>query len=231
MATLTVTAVNDAPVANAGTDQTLECAGGLTPVTLSGTAFDQDGDTPITFEWREGATVLGTGATLNTTLGFGTHTITLKVTDPSNAYGEDTVVINIVDTTAPVLTSNGQTISLWPVNKKYYAINVPDLVQSAGDTCNSGVNLGSVVIAKVTSDEGSPSDNDIIIAADCKSVQLRADRNGNGNGRVYTITFRVRDSVGNVTTLVRKVMVPHDQGNGSVAIDSGVAYTVTSSCP
>jgi DNA/RNA endonuclease G (NUC1) len=225
---ITVAAGNDAPVANAGTDQTVECTGA---VTLNGTqSFDPDGDTPLTFEWREGTTVLGTGATLSVTLGYGLHTITLKVTDPSGAYGEDTVNVNVIDTTAPVITPNGQTISLWPANKKLYTISVADLVQSASDSCDASVNLGSVVIASVTSDEGSAADGDIVIGGDCKSVQLRADRNGSSDGRVYTITFRVRDTAGNTTTLTRQVTVPHNQGNSN-AVNSGVAYAVTSGCP
>jgi DNA/RNA endonuclease G (NUC1) len=278
---IAVESINDAPVANAGPDQTLECAGALT---LNGSASsDPDGDTPLTYQWREGTTVLGTGATLNTSRPFGSHTITLKVTDPSGAFSEDTVIVNVVDTTMPTITPNnltilldnltivfnsqtvtingltfpfngysfafngqtfafngqtvtingqpyplnGQTITLWSPNKKYHTIKVSDLVKSASDSCDSGVNLNSVVIANVTSDEGSLSNNDIIIGADCKSVQLKADRNGNGNGRVYTITFRVRDAAGNATTLARQVIIPR---NGIGAIDSGVAYTVTSSC-
>ncbi|HEX8136386.1 MAG TPA: tandem-95 repeat protein [Pyrinomonadaceae bacterium] len=226
---ITVSPVNDAPTANAGADQTIECTGA---VTLDGSAsFDLDGDAPLSYEWKEGAVVLGTTAVLNTTLSFGQHTITLTVKDPGGLVGTDTVVVNIIDTTAPTIVSNGQMISLWPPDKQYHAISVADLVLSASDSCDAGVNLNSVVIEKVTSDEGSPASGDIIIAGDCKSVQLKADRNGGGNGRVYTITFRVRDAAGNSTTLARQVSVQHDQGSGSNAVDSGVAYTVTSSCP
>lgn len=229
--TITVTPVNDPPVANAGPDQTLECAGGQAAVALNGSAStDQENDT-LAYEWREGATVLGTGVILNTSLPFGPHTITLKVTDPSGGFSEDTVTVNIVDTTNPTITPNGQAITLWSPNKKHHTVSVSDLIANAGDSCDTGVNLSSVVISKVTSDEGSLADNDIIIAADCKSVQLRADRNGNDDGRVYTITFRVRDAVGHVQTLTRQVIVPHDQENGNSAIDSGIAYTVNSSCP
>jgi DNA/RNA endonuclease G (NUC1) len=224
---ITVNSDNDAPVANAGVDQTVECSG---TVTLDGSASsDLDGDT-LSYQWREGATVLGTGVTLNKQFSFGSHTVTLKVTDPSGAFSEDTVTVNVLDTTFPTLTSNGQTISIWPPNKKYRTIGVSDLVQSASDSCDAGVNLNSVVIIKVTSDEGTLSGNDIVIAPNCKTVQLRADRNGNGDGRVYTVTFGVRDAAGNLTTLARQVIVPHDQGNGNGAIDSGVAYTVTSNC-
>jgi endonuclease G len=222
---ITVTPVNDAPVANAGADQTVECGNG---VTLDGSlSTDVDND-ELSYEWREGTNVLGTGVTLNTQLGSGSHTITLKVTDTSNASSEDTVVINVIDTTAPTLTSNGHVISLWPVNKKYHQITVSDLVANASDSCDTSVNLSSVVIAQVSSDEGNASNNDIVVGADCRSVQLRADRNGNGNGRVYTITFTVSDAAGNTTTLTRQVLVPHNQGGS--AIDSGAAYAVQGNC-
>jgi len=147
----------------------------------------------------------------------------------SSANGGGT--LTIVDTSVPTITLNGNTISLWPVNKSYRTVNVADLVASASDGCDTSVNLNSVVISKVTSDEGTSASGDILIAADCKSVQLRQDRNGNGDGRVYTITFRVSDSAGNSTTTTAKVTVPHDQGSGSVAVDSGAAYTINGTCP
>jgi hypothetical protein len=98
------------------------------------------------------------------------------------------------------------------------------------------VNINSVRIAKVTSDEPENSGgdgntlNDIVIAANCKSVQLRSERMGNGNGRVYTITFKVTDASGNVSTATAKVTVPHSQ-NGSPAVDDGPQYTVLGGCP
>jgi hypothetical protein len=61
-------------------------------------------------------------------------------------------------------------------------------------------------------------------------VQLRAERDGGGDGRVYTITFRVRDTAGNTGFATAQVIVPHDQGHPN-AVDSGVAYTVISGCP
>ena len=40
--------------------------------------------------------------------------------------------------------------------------------------------------------------------------QLRAERSGNGPGRVYTLTYRGTDLAGNATTSSCKVTVPHD---------------------
>jgi hypothetical protein len=144
--------------------------------------------------------------------------------------------VTVNDTQAPVLTTNLQTITLWPPNHKYRTIDVADLVASASDNCDPGVVLGSVRIDQVTSDEPNQSagsgntTNDVVIAPDCTSVQLRSERKGNGNGRVYTITFEVTDAANNVSTATAKVTVPHSQ-NGSPALDDGPAYTVTSSCP
>ena len=72
------------------------------------------------------------------------------------------------------------------------------------------------------------TNNDIVITPDCKSVQLRRARDGGGNGRVYKITLKVKDSSGNVTTAVRQVFV--SSGSGPV-IDSGVHYTVNGCSP
>ena len=107
---------------------------------------------------------------------------------------------------------------------------------SASDLCDPAVTINSVVIAKVTSDEADNSGgdgnttHDIVIAADCKSAQLRSERMGSGNGRVYTITFKVTDASGNVATATAKVTVPHSQ-NGAAAVDDGPLYTVLSACP
>ena len=95
------------PVADAGTDHTVECAGALTPVALNGTASTPGSGTINSYSWKEGATTLGTGATLNVSLPAGSHTITLTVTDTGGGSDTDDVLINIVDTIPPVITVIG----------------------------------------------------------------------------------------------------------------------------
>jgi hypothetical protein len=168
----------------------------------------------------------------------GTTTVTSTATDAAGNTTSCSFTVTVKDVTPPVITLNGQTITLWPPNHQYATINVTDLVASASDLCDAGVNINSVVISEVTSDE--PEDaagngdgntlNDIVIAGNCKSVQLRSEREGNGDGRVYTITFEVTDSSGNATTVTAKVTVPHSQ-NGAPAVDSGPQYTVMGGCP
>jgi hypothetical protein len=166
----------------------------------------------------------------------GTTTVTATATDAAGNTTSCTFNVTVKDVTPPVITLNGQSITLWPPNHKYVTVNVTDLVASASDLCDAGVNINSVKIAKVTSDEPDNSagdgntTSDIVIAGDCKSVQVRSERKGNGDGRVYTITFKVTDSSGNSTTVTAKVTVPHSQ-NGAAAVDSGPQYTVLSGCP
>jgi len=168
----------------------------------------------------------------------GAYIITYNATDPSgNSAIPVTRTVNVVDTTAPTITLNGQTITLWPPNHKYETVRVTDFVTGASDGCDASVDINDVVISQVTSDEldNSGGDgnttHDIVIASNCKSVQLRSERDGGGNGRVYTITFSVRDTAGHVTTATAKVTVPKSQGNGGAAVDDGPHYTVNGSCP
>src|SRR5439155_25870466 len=51
-----MTPTNTPPVANAGQDQIVECAGSTgTRVTLSGSASSDPDDDPLTFEWKNAA--------------------------------------------------------------------------------------------------------------------------------------------------------------------------------
>jgi hypothetical protein len=164
----------------------------------------------------------------------GNTTVTYSATDAAGHTVSATQVVTVVDNTAPVITVNGSTPSMWPPNHKYQTFQLTGFVTGASDNCG-GVSLSNVVIEKVTSDEtengngDGNTDDDIIIAANCKSVQLRSERDGGGNGRVYTITFKVTDSHGVVGRATSKVVVPHNPGE--TPVDSGVHYTVNGTCP
>lgn len=167
----------------------------------------------------------------------GNHTVTVTTT---GACGSETqTAILTVNNGTPVINLLTNSATMWPPNHAYQTFSITDFVASASSSCDSSVDINDVVIEKVSSDEPeeNPSGadgntlNDIVIAPDCKSVQLRRERDGNLNGRVYTITFKVADSFGNTTTATVKVSVP--KNNNGTAVDNGAAagYTVNSLCP
>ena len=47
---------------------------------------------------------------------------------------------------------------------------------------------------------------------DDRAFSLRAERDGNGTGRIYTVIYRVTDKSGNQTVKSAIVTVPHDNG-------------------
>lgn len=93
---------NQAPVAGAPASYTTDCQ---TPVTLDGSAsMDPDGDT-LTYEWSEGAMVLGTESSLTASFSLGVHNVILKVTDPCGESSQTSVQVMVVDTEAPIIES------------------------------------------------------------------------------------------------------------------------------
>jgi len=96
---------NTPPIANAGTDQIVECT---EQVTLNGTqSSDPDGDA-LSYEWSEGNFVLGTNSTITVLVGPGTHAMTLKVSDPCGDSAQDTVTVQVVaDTIPPTISCPG----------------------------------------------------------------------------------------------------------------------------
>ncbi len=100
---------NSAPVANAGSDISVNagsnCSG---TVTLDGSATtDADGLNTLSYTWKEGSTILGTGVTLSKSFSLGTHTVSLTVKDNWGILSTDIVVITVSDVTPPSIVCPG----------------------------------------------------------------------------------------------------------------------------
>lgn len=176
---------------------------------------------------------------------LGTSTVDYTATDDAGLTAQCSSTVTVVDTTPPTVTSAGMAL-LWPPNHKYHTITAATCFASATDTCGiSGDILASGVITAAYSDEpedapeakGRGAENgdgstldDIILACGSGTAQVRAERLGNGDGRVYTLVFEFTDASGNATTATCTVGVPHDQGQGATPVDSG-ASTYSESCP
>ena len=212
-----VTSVNRPPVADAGPDQTVEQAYYQgADVTLDGSgSSDPDGD-PLTYSWTwDGESATGVSPTVS--LPLGATTVTLVVNDGTVNSDPATVVITVRDTTPPVISVTVSPDTLWPPNHKMVDIVATVTVD---DICDA---TPTVVLTSVTSDE--PDDakgngdgktvNDIQgndTETEDYEFQLRAERCGTEDGRIYTITYRVTDASGNTADASATVVVPHDMG-------------------
>jgi DNA-binding beta-propeller fold protein YncE len=132
-----------APTANAGADQTVECAGATTAVNLDGSASTAGSGTINSYSWAEGATPLGTGAMLTVNLPTGTHTITLTVTDTGGGSDTDDVVITVQDTLAPDITCPADVVVNLPMNSTATSMVVNYPAVTATDSCSSSVTVNS----------------------------------------------------------------------------------------
>lgn len=121
-------------------------------------------------------------------------------------------VITVVDTTAPIISSMSVSPEvLWPPNHKMRPVTVE---VDALDNCDP---KPGCKVTSVSSNEPVDGLGDGNTAPDWEitgdlTVNLRAERSGNGNGRVYTLTVECTDACGNSSTRTTEVTVPHDKG-------------------
>ncbi|MBN2180696.1 MAG: hypothetical protein JW715_02185 [Sedimentisphaerales bacterium] len=145
----------------------------------------------------------------------------------------DNVVISLTedeDNTPPEVVVGGMS-ELWPPNHKYHTFNLSDLVLSVVDDRDGELDIdGSCVILSIYSDEpedakgnGDGSTVDDIVILGPSSFEVRSERQGGGNGRVYGVTFEVVDSSGNSTVMTVYLGVPKDQSGKKPVVDDGVA--------
>jgi hypothetical protein len=143
---------------------------------------------------------------------LGTTKVTFTATDDSGNQAHASTTVTVVDTKPPVI--QGITPSpdvLWPPN---HAMRSVDLHVAVRDICDT---KPSCKVVSITSSEpvtgpGDHSSPDWVITGNL-TVGLRAERRGNGSGRVYTIQLRCTDDSGNSSTRTTKVTVPHDRGH------------------
>ncbi|MBO0843886.1 MAG: AGE family epimerase/isomerase [Nocardioides sp.] len=108
-----------------------------------------------------------------------------------------------VDRTPPTVSGlPEQPCAIWPPNDRMVTI-----AHVVGADALSGL---ADLTVDVTADE--PDAGDVLV--DGGTVQVRAFRDDEGDGRVYTVTATATDAAGNVTVGQGTCTVPHDQRGG-----------------
>ncbi len=214
------------PAANAGPDVTIACVGpNGAPIAMNGTGSAVDGN--VVYLWTAPGVTFNDPTLLNPIgffpVGVTVATLTVTFTDPATGtqfFNSDTVVVTVADTEPPIIYGMANPAVLWPPNHQMQQVNVDLLVY---DRCSEGT--PDVELISITSNEPDDGNGDgnttgdiqgAEIGTDDRSFQLRAERAGPGNGRVYTATYRAWNQAGLASDATVLVIVPHDMGNGGV---------------
>jgi len=147
---------------------------------------------------------------------LGTTQLVYIATDDSGNADTCMTSVTVIDTTPPEIDVVLDRKVLWPPNHKMVLVSADVTVT---DICDS---MPTFELESITSNE--PPDGrgdgkhlpDINIISD-KKFELRAERSGNGDGRVYTIIHKAMDASGNMAWDTTFVRVPHDMGGNAVA--------------
>jgi hypothetical protein len=206
------------PIANAGESSMVECAGpDGTQVRLQGSAHDELPFDDLTFKWvgtfEEGGGVVY-GASQTVTLPQGANQLALIVSDEHQNSLPAAITVLVEDTSNPELDVYLSPSVLWPPNHKFVEVSADIEV---ADLCSHDVYVRLVSIVSNEDEDGrgdgstSPDIQGAEFGTDDRSFQLRAERSGRGDGRVYTVTYEAEDLRGNITRQEATVTVPHNQ--------------------
>ncbi len=132
--------------------------------------------------------------------------------------------LTVTDSQAPTLTP--KTLNIWPPNHKFHTVSVNDCV-SVVDACQSDLKAEFIWASsdEPVDDLGDGHHSPDILIDDCNQVQVRAERQGPKDGRVYKLGVRVVDGAGHATESECAIIVDHDK-RGIVGADSGESYRI-----
>jgi PKD repeat protein len=223
--TITVTPVDDPPVANNQSLTTPED----TPLPVTLTADEVDGD-PLTFVVVTGpahGTLSGAAPNLVYTPApnyHGPDSVVFRVNDGHSDSNLATVAITVTPVNDPPVCEAAQIDGpqLWPPNHVMAQLQV----RGVDDVDDDPV---TVQATSVFQDEpvNAQADGDTSPDATLSPLQVRSEKSGQGDGRVYHIRFRGTDGQGGTCTGTVQVCVPHDQSPTVTCGDGGPLYDST----
>ncbi|MGC1321970.1 MAG: hypothetical protein WA849_07300 [Candidatus Udaeobacter sp.] len=140
-----------------------------------------------------------------------TATVSSSTPDPDPNNDSSTATATASNPPPTITGAAADPSVLWPPNHRMVNVTV-----SYDVTDNCPLPFGSCTLS-VSSNEsvlghGSGHTSPDWIVVDDHDVMLRAEREGNGSGRIYTITITCTDSGGNSSEEQVEVLVPHDMG-------------------
>jgi predicted extracellular nuclease len=144
--------------------------------------------------------------------------------DPYRSSDHDPVIVGLELNASPVCDAAvASPDQVFPPNHQFVPVEVDGVTDPEGDDV-------TITIDSIFSDEAVDADDSGNTAPDGRGVgsstaEVRAERVGDGNGRVYTIGFTATDAFGGSCTGAVTVAVP--VGRRGEAVDDGPLYDAT----
>lgn len=230
------------PTCDLGDDISVVATGLLTPVELVPvSATDPDGDDALlAYSWSvpidSGAEFEGGIVDGPTAVGLfpvGDTVVTLQVTDPLGGSSACEVTVSITLPAPPVIACEVDPQIMWPPNHKMREVTI--VANASSDVAALPTDL--VISCLVSSDEpdsARPGDRggdvngedghtapvsvDLEYDADegayVGTLRLRSEREGSGDGRIYSLATTAEDIFGQTGSDDCIVFVPHDRSQG-----------------
>lgn len=148
--------------------------------------------------------------------------------NPYRSSDHDPVIVGLDLNAPPVCTGAApSTASLWPANHKLVAVQIEGVTDPDGDSVT--IEVTSIYQDEPVNAIGNGDGNTSPDAAgvETSTAEVRAERAGRGNGRVYHIGFTAMDADGLSCSGEVQVSVPRDQRRGGAAVDDGALYEST----
>jgi hypothetical protein len=174
--------------------------------------------------------------TYNGAGGPGTDSIAVKAMNPKTGETFSDMITVTWMNSAPILEALYVPLFLDQDNHKYITITPDMVIVRAEDVFGTPVDLASVSVISVSSDEpedhvGDGNTMDDILIECPNKVMLRTERMGGDQGRVYTIHYRLTDANGSTADEKMRVVIVKDSSNTKiVSYHRDAGYSVSPEC-
>jgi hypothetical protein len=227
-----VTVNNVSPTSDPGPDQTVfrnDIA------IVSGTWSDPAAsfDNPYSWSWdldgdgtADSSGTASFGDSIPETASFaleGFYRLSFEVTDKDGDGGSDSLVVEVLN--RPLVCSDAapSVATLWPTNHRFVAIDVLGVTDPEGDPI--AITIDSILQDEPVDAPGGGSTSPDGRGVGTATAEVRAERVGSGNGRVYHIYFTADDGHGG--TCSGEVLVGVPKSEGRTPVDGGPLYDST----
>jgi hypothetical protein len=189
----------------------VECAdAAVTAVVLDASASSDPDANIALYGWLRGrrtGALVGFDQRSTVEQALGSQTYVLRVIDALAQADEATTEVTVADRLPPIVSCSVGTPVL---NKTDHSLVTVGLMSTAQDRCEGPLPVTVNVFADEDDDgTGDGNTSPDAVEIDVGTLQLRAERKGNGDGRVYLIVTEATDGSGNRGFGCCTVGVPH----------------------